>query len=61
MRILIWMGSLLLLMAFGLVDAAVIAWSASLVTLGQLASVGAAFVLISGGGLFTVWQMHRAS
>ena len=57
--LLYWIAAILLLMGFGLGDAAIVAWSASLVTIWQLVAATISFVLIGGGMLFTVWQMRR--
>jgi hypothetical protein len=54
-----WIAAVLLISFFALSDTAVIAWSASLVSAGQLAAAGTAFVSLSAGVLFTVWQLKR--
>jgi hypothetical protein len=57
-HLLFWIGATLLLVFFGLGDTAIVAWSASLVSAAQLAVAGVAFLSISGGVLFTIWQMR---
>ena len=56
-RLLGWLIAVLLLMAFGLGDTAIVVWSASLVTVGQLAAAAIAFGLIGTGVLITVWRI----
>jgi hypothetical protein len=58
-RLVYWIGATLLLMYFGVGDAAIIAWSASLATVGQLATALVAFILTGMGLLYTVWLMRR--
>lgn len=59
-HLLCWMAAILLLMAFVLGDAAVIASCASLVTVAQLIGFAISFALIGSGLLFTVWQIRRS-
>jgi hypothetical protein len=54
-----WIAATLLLVGFGLADTAIIAWSASLITVWQLGAFSFSFVLISVGLCFTVWRMRR--
>jgi hypothetical protein len=53
-----WLLGIVLLIAFGLVDAAVVALPATAVTVSQLLAGAIAFVLIAGGLLFTVWRLE---
>jgi len=52
-----WIAAALFLIGIALVDTAIIAWCASLVTLWQLAVSVSSWLLIAAGVLFTVWQM----
>ena len=54
-----WIAATLLLVGFGLGDTAIVAWSASLVTVRQLGAVLFSFVLVAAGLCFTVWQLRR--
>ena len=54
-----WMGATLLLISFGLGDAAIIAWCASAIDFGELFAVVFSFLLIEAGLFYTVWQMRR--
>jgi hypothetical protein len=58
-RLLYWMAGVLLLITFGMVDAGVIAWCASLIDFGQLFAAVFSLLLIETGLFFTVWQMRR--
>jgi hypothetical protein len=58
-RLLYWMAGVLLLITFGIVDAGVIAWCASLIDFGQLFAALVSLLLIETGLFFTVWQMRR--
>jgi hypothetical protein len=49
-----WMASVLLFAFFCLGDASVVAWSANLVSAGELAAVWVAFILITFGIMVTV-------
>ena len=60
-HLLYWIAATLLLLSFVLGDTAIIGWSASLVTFGQLAAAALAFLLIGTGVLYTVWQMKRSA
>jgi hypothetical protein len=52
-----WIATALFLTGIALIDTAIIAWCASLVTLWQLAASVFSYMLIAVGVLFTVWQM----
>lgn len=52
-----WTGAVLLLATFGLGDAAVVAYSADVVTAGQLFAFWMAYILISFGILFTLCKV----
>ena len=58
-HLLYWMAATLFLVGVSLADTATVAWSASLVSLWQLVASVLAFLLISTGVLFTVWQVRR--
>jgi hypothetical protein len=58
-HLLYWIAATLLLMFLGLGGAAIVAWWASFLTLGQLVAVLLALVLTGAGGFLTVWQMQR--
>jgi hypothetical protein len=58
-HLLYWIAATLLLMSFILGDTAIIVWSASLVTFGQLVAAALAFVLIGIGVFFTAWEMRQ--
>lgn len=58
-RLLYWIAAMLLLLGCGLGDTAVIAWSASLLTMCQLMAGALAFGLIGTGLFVTVWQIRR--
>ena len=58
-HLLYWITAALLLVSFGLADAAVVAWAASVVTIGQLLAVAFTFVLTGSGVVFTAWRMRR--
>jgi hypothetical protein len=58
-RLLHGIAATLLLICFGFGDTAVIAWSASVASFGQLTAAAVALTLIGAGVLFTVWQMRR--
>ena len=49
------------LLAFAMLDLAAVAIPAMAVSLPQALAVAAAFILISGGGVFTVWNMEAAA
>jgi hypothetical protein len=53
-----WLLGIIVLIAFGLVDAAVVAVPAMVLTVYQLVAGAIAFVLIAGGLLFTVWRLE---
>jgi hypothetical protein len=52
-----WTASLLLLLAFGLGDVAVVAWSANVVTSGELLAGWLAFFLITFGIMVTICKV----
>jgi hypothetical protein len=52
-----WIAAALFFTGIALIDTAIIAWCASLVTLWQLAVSVFSYMLIAVGVLFTVWQM----
>lgn len=54
-----WLAAVLLLVGFGLGDATIVAWSASIITFWQLVAVTFSFGLIAMGILITFWQMGR--
>jgi len=54
-----WLAAVLLLIGFGLGDATIVAWSASLITFWQSVTVTVSFALIAMGILITFWQMRR--
>jgi len=54
-----WLAAVLLLTGFGLGDATIVAWSASLITFWQSVAVTISFALIAMGILITFWQMRR--
>jgi hypothetical protein len=54
-----WLAAVLLLIGFGLGDATIVAWSASIITFWQLVAVTSSFGLIAMGILITFWQMRR--
>jgi hypothetical protein len=54
-----WLAAVLLLIGFGLGDATIVAWSASVITFWQLVAVTSSFGLIAMGILITFWQMRR--
>ncbi len=56
---LFWTAAVLLLMSFGFGDAAIVAWSASLVSSWQLLAAAFSFLLITMGLFVTVWRMKR--
>jgi hypothetical protein len=56
-----WLAALLLVIGFGLGDATIVAWSASIITFWQLVAVTSSFGLIAMGILITFWQMTRDS
>jgi hypothetical protein len=56
---LIWLAAALLLIGFGIGDATIVAWSASVITFWQSVAVTVSFALIATGVLITFWQMRR--
>jgi hypothetical protein len=54
-----WLAAVLLLIGCGLGDAAIVTWSASIITFWQLVAVTFSFGLIAMGLLITFWQMSR--
>jgi hypothetical protein len=58
-RHLSWLISLLLLISFAMTDAAIVTWSAGLVSTGEVVASAFTFALISLGLLITVWEMDR--
>ena len=54
-----WLAAVLLLIGFGLGDATIVAWSASIITFWQLVAVTFSFGLIATGLLITFLQMSR--
>lgn len=54
-----WLVAATLLISFCLFDTAVVTWTASWLSGGQLAALAAAFALIAPGVLYTVWYMGR--
>jgi hypothetical protein len=54
-----WLGAVLLLIGFGLGDATIVAWSASIITFWQSVAVTFSFGLIAMGILITFLQMTR--
>jgi len=54
-----WIGGAEVLLTFALADAAVIAWSADLITGTQLMAASVAYVLIALGALLTAYEMER--
>lgn len=54
-----WLAAVLLLIGFGLGDATIVAWSASIITFWELVAVVFSFGLIAMGILITFWQMTR--
>ena len=53
-----WIAAAMLLVGIVLVDTAITAWIASLVTLWQLAASVASYLLVAVGLLFTIWQIR---
>jgi len=53
-----WLLGIALLAAFAFLDIAAVALPAMAVSPGQVLAFGAAFVLITGGVLFTVWRLE---
>ncbi len=53
-----WLLGVTLLLAFLLTDTAIVALPAMLITPAQLFACALAFLLISGGLLFTVWRLE---
>jgi hypothetical protein len=53
-----WLLAITIVMAFGLVDIAVVALPAMAISLLQVFALAIAFVLMSGGLIFTVWQFE---
>jgi hypothetical protein len=53
-----WLLGITILIAFGLVDAAMVAVPARALTFNQLFAGAMAFVLMAGGLLFTVWSLE---
>jgi hypothetical protein len=53
-----WLLAITIVMAFGLVDIAVVALPAMAISLLQVFALAIAFVLMAGGLLFTVWQFE---
>lgn len=51
-------AAILLLVCCGLGDAAIVAWSAAVVSVGQVAAALLAFILIGAAMLVTVWYME---
>ena len=56
-----WLGGVTLLLAFAGIDVATVARAAGLLNVGELVAGAAAFVLIAGGALVTVWWMDSAT
>ena len=54
-----WLAAVLILLGFGLGDATIVAWSASIITFWQSVAVTSSFGLIAMGILITFWQMTR--
>jgi hypothetical protein len=52
-----WTASLLLLLTFGFGDVAVVAWSANVVTAGELVAAWLAFFLIAFGIMVTICKI----
>ncbi len=53
-----WLLAITILLAFAFADIAAIALAATAVSGSQLVAAAVAFVLISGGALFTVWRFE---
>ncbi|MES1260581.1 MAG: hypothetical protein ABUS49_02510 [Acidobacteriota bacterium] len=53
-----WILGVVVLLAFTLWDTAVVALPAMALSVGQLLACAAAFLLIAGGVLFTVWRLE---
>jgi hypothetical protein len=56
-RLTYWIAAVEVLLTFALADAAVIAWSAGLITGGPLMASALAYILIAFGTLFTAYKM----
>jgi hypothetical protein len=54
-----WLIGLLLVISFVLTDAAVVAWYASILSLGEILAFGLSLGLISAGLIVTVWRFNR--
>jgi uncharacterized membrane protein len=58
-QLLYWLVAALLIISASLVDAALIAVVASLITVIQLIAIALTVALIDGGVFITAWQMRR--
>ena len=58
-RCAVWAFFTLLLMAFGLTDAAIVGWCADVISLPEIFAVGLAFTMVSFGIILTLWSLAR--
>ena len=56
---LVWLVATMLLLSFGFGDAAIVVWSASLISSWELFAAAFSFLLVEMGVLYTVWKMRR--
>jgi len=55
----VWAFCVLLLMSFGLTDAAVVGWCADLISVPEILAAGLAFTMVSFGMIVTFWRLAR--
>ncbi len=60
-RLSYWLAGITILSAMGLADAAAVAIPAMVASLPQVFAVAAAFTMIAGGVLYTVWNMETGT
>jgi hypothetical protein len=55
----VWALCVLLLMSFGLSDAAIVGWCAGVISVHEIYAAGLAFTMVSFGMIVTLWRLAR--
>jgi hypothetical protein len=58
-RRVVWAFCALLLISFGLTDAAIVGWCADVISVPEIFAAGLAFMIVSFGLIVTFWNLSR--